>query len=183
MQTVCHIFMRLIRNKFVFLTSELVKIRANQTIFWRYTFLQAAARFDSSNEVRVPWLMIIVNFNKSWCFLCGRLPSERFWWRLLGFPCFSKICVCCGWKTTIRLWGCAVTVTVVSLEYGADECFFWGLRVSEDHDWRIARVLFFTASIKNKRNDVLYLDLANWEFVREDRWIQKMPRSQWPPWS
>lgn len=40
---------------------------------------------------------------------------------------------------------------------------------------------FFTASIKNKRNDVLQLDLANWEFVSQDGKLRRIPRSQWPP--
>jgi len=40
---------------------------------------------------------------------------------------------------------------------------------------------FFTASIKNKRNDVLHLDLTNWEFVPQDRKLQRIPRSQWLP--
>lgn len=40
---------------------------------------------------------------------------------------------------------------------------------------------FFTASIKNKRNDVLQLNLANWEFVSQDGKLQRIPRSQWPP--
>ncbi|MCF6338449.1 MAG: hypothetical protein L3J84_10950 [Gammaproteobacteria bacterium] len=40
---------------------------------------------------------------------------------------------------------------------------------------------FFTASIKNKRNDVLQMDLARWEFVSRKGKLQRIPRSQWPP--
>ncbi|NOX91826.1 MAG: hypothetical protein GXP18_05070 [Gammaproteobacteria bacterium] len=40
---------------------------------------------------------------------------------------------------------------------------------------------FFTASIKNKRNAVLQLDLTNWDFVSRDGRLQRIPRSQWPP--
>jgi len=41
---------------------------------------------------------------------------------------------------------------------------------------------FFTATIKNKRNDVLRLDLARWEFVsQEGQKLQRIPRSKWPP--
>ncbi len=40
---------------------------------------------------------------------------------------------------------------------------------------------FFTASIKNKRDDVLQLNLADWRFVSQDGELRRIPRSQWPP--
>ncbi len=40
---------------------------------------------------------------------------------------------------------------------------------------------FFTASVKNKRNDVLQLDLSNWVFTSQGQRLQRIPRSQWPP--
>jgi len=40
---------------------------------------------------------------------------------------------------------------------------------------------FFTATIQNKRNDVLQLDLTDWRFISQDEELQRIPRSQWPP--
>jgi len=46
---------------------------------------------------------------------------------------------------------------------------------------KLSAYCFFTATIKNKRDDVLQLDLADWRFVSQDGELQRMPRSQWPP--
>lgn len=46
---------------------------------------------------------------------------------------------------------------------------------------KLSAYCFFTATIKNKRNDILQLDLTDWRFVSRDGDLRRIPRSQWPP--
>jgi len=46
---------------------------------------------------------------------------------------------------------------------------------------KLSAYCFFTATLKNKRNDILQLDLTDWRFVSQDGELQRIPRSQWPP--
>lgn len=46
---------------------------------------------------------------------------------------------------------------------------------------RLSGYCFFTVVIKNKMNDVLWLDLGGWQFFTHQHSLSRMPRSVWPP--
>lgn len=45
----------------------------------------------------------------------------------------------------------------------------------------LSQYCFFTAVIKNKSKNLLWLDMSEWHFVAGEQDVRRIPRSHWPP--